>query len=206
MQNMIIEIMNQYGYLGIGLLIAIENIFPPIPSEVILTFGGFMTTYAGLNVWLVSLSATVGSTVGAIVLYYIGRIIKPNSIKRIISGKIGKALYLKPTDLSRASKWFEKNGNLTVFFCRFIPIVRSLISIPAGMAKMNFGIFLVYTIAGTAIWNTALVWLGIYAGASWENVVSYMGTYSSITLLLAGFIILIFAIIFFKRRVKKIKK
>lgn len=206
MQNMMIEIMNQYGYLGIGFLIAIENIFPPIPSEVILTFGGFMTTYAGLNVWLVALSATVGSTVGAIFLYYIGCIIKPNSIKRIISGKIGKALYLKPTDLSRASKWFEKKGNLTVFFCRFIPIVRSLISIPAGIAKMNFGIFLVYTIAGTAIWNTALVWLGIYAGASWESVVRYIGTYSSITLLLVGFIILMFAIIFFKRRVKKSKK
>lgn len=205
MQNIIIEIMNQYGYLGIGLLIAIENLFPPIPSEVILTFGGFMTTYAGLNVWIVILAATIGSTAGAIILYYIGRLIKPDLIKKLISEKAGKALNLKSTDLNKAIEWFDKRGNLTVFFCRFIPLVRSLISIPAGMTKMKFSAFLGYTIAGTAIWNTVLVWLGVFAGESWQSVVKYMGTYSAISLLIVGILAFIFTIVFYKRRIKKMK-
>ncbi len=203
MQNIIIEIMNQFGYWGVGFLIAVENLFPPIPSEVILTFGGFMTTYTNLNVWLVILSATIGSVIGALILYSFGRLIEPEALKVLISGKIGKALYLKPTDISNAGRWFAKKGNMTVFFCRFVPIVRSLISIPAGMAKMSMGVFLGFTIMGTAIWNTVLVWLGVFAGESWESIVKYMSTYSTIILLLIGIFIFILLIVFYKQRIKK---
>ena len=136
MQDWIIQMMDQFGYWGIGGLIAIENIFPPIPSEVILTFGGFMTTYTSLNVWLVILAATLGSLVGAIILYGIGRIISPKRLEKILAGRLGKILRLKPEDIGKAEAWFQKRGKLTVFFCRFIPIVRSLISLPAGMAKI----------------------------------------------------------------------
>jgi membrane protein DedA with SNARE-associated domain len=198
--------MNQFGYLGIGFLIAVENIFPPIPSEVILTFGGFLTIYSKLNVWLVILSATFGSLAGAIILYYIGRLIKPEILKRILSGKSGKALFLKSTDIDRAKNWFGKRGNATVFFCRFVPIVRSLISVPAGTAKMKLFSFLVFTTAGTAIWNTVLVWLGVFAGASWQTVVTYVGVYSSAVLLLLLILTLALGVVFYKHRINSSDK
>ncbi|MDD3062782.1 MAG: DedA family protein [Massilibacteroides sp.] len=203
MQNIIFDIMNQFGYLGIGFLIMAENIFPPIPSEVILTFGGFLTTYTKLNVWLVILFATFGSLAGAIVLYYIGRLIKPEYLKKILSGRIGKALFVNTADIDRAESWFDKRGNVTVLFCRFVPIVRSLISVPAGMAKMNLLSFLLYTTVGTAIWNTVLVWLGVLAADSWQTVVTYVGVYSSVVLLLMILTTLALGIIYFKRRIKR---
>ncbi len=137
MQEIIIQIIEQWGYLGVGALIAIENIFPPIPSEVILAFGGFMTTKTALNVVGVIIAATLGSTIGAIVLYLIGKILNKERLERIISGKIGKVLRLKKSDIEKADKWFDTKGQKTVFICRFIPIVRSLISIPAGMSEMK---------------------------------------------------------------------
>ena len=102
MQEIIIQIIEQWGYLGVGALIAIENIFPPIPSEVILAFGGFMTTKTALNVVGVIIAATLGSTIGAIVLYLIGKILNKERLERIISGKIGKVLRLKKSDIEKA--------------------------------------------------------------------------------------------------------
>ena len=181
MQEWIVNIMNQFGYLGIALLIAIENIFPPIPSELILTFGGFMTTYTSMNIWMVALFATIGSVVGAIVLYGVGRLLPVEKLEWII-GKWGYILRLEKEDVKRAKKWFICRGTSTIFFCRFIPIIRSLISIPAGMARMRLGKFLLYTTFGTAIWNIVLVWLGALAGAGWERINQYMDVYSYIAL------------------------
>ena len=144
MEQIIIDLMEKFGYLGVFLLIAVENIFPPIPSEVILTFGGFMTTYTSLNVVLVIVFATLGSVVGAIVLYYIGKILNKDRLIKIVNGKIGKVLRLKASDIEKADNWFDTKGQLTVFFCRFVPIVRSLISIPAGMSEMPMKKFLLY--------------------------------------------------------------
>ncbi len=206
MEQWIIQMMEQFGYFGVAFLIALENIFPPIPSEVILTFGGFMTTYTSLNVWLVILMATIGSVLGGLVLYGIGRILDADRLERILSGKIGKILHLKPQDVERAQNWFARRGKATVFFCRFIPIVRSLISIPAGMMKMNAGIFLILTTLGTAIWNTVLVWLGVFAGASWEKIVEYLGVYSEIAVVILAVGVLLFGIFFYRHRLKKKKK
>ena len=184
MENFIIQIIENWGYLGIGLLIAIENIFPPIPSEVILAFGGFMTTKTVLNEIGVILSATIGSTIGAIVLYLIGKILNKERLEKIVSGKIGKVLRLKPGDIEKADKWFDTKGQKTVFICRFIPIVRSLISIPAGMSEMKIWKFLLYTILGSAIWNTVLVLLGKKLGDSWETVVNVFNEFSHIILII----------------------
>jgi len=183
MQEWVISIMNIYGYWGVMLLIAIENIFPPIPSEVILTFGGFMTTVenADMKVWMVILFATIGSVCGAVILYIVGRILDTKRIERIVD-KWGSILHLKTKDVQKAEDWFNRFGGLTVFFCRFIPIIRSLISIPAGMAKMRFTSFLLLTTIGTAIWNVVLVNLGAFAGDNWKTVANYIATYSNITL------------------------
>jgi len=200
MQQWILQIMSQFGYIGILLLIALENIFPPIPSEIILTFGGFMSTYTDLNIWGVILAATGGSVIGAIVLYGVGRIFKPERLENWLDGKLGRVLHFKKGDVSKASEWFNKRGKSTVFFCRFIPIVRSLISIPAGMAKMQMGLFLLFTATGSLIWNTVLVYLGVAAGASWKTIVKYMNTYSLVAALVLCAVALILGVIFIKKR------
>ena len=206
MEQIIINIMEQVGYLGVFLLIAIENIFPPIPSEVILVFGGFMTTYTTLNIPIMILAATLGSLVGAIVLYYIGKIFNKERLKKIISGKIGKVLRLKASDIEKADKWFDTKGNKTVFFCRFIPIVRSLISIPAGMSEMPMQKFLIYTILGSLIWNTVLIIVGSIVGDKWETIVGYLDNFSNIILIILVIIFVVAMYYWFVIRKKKQNK
>ena len=202
MQEMIIEIMNNFGYLGVFLLIAIENVFPPIPSEVILLFGGFMTTFSDMNIVGVIIASTLGSVLGAIILYYIGKILNKDRLKKIITSKPGKILRLKPEDIDKADEWFDTKGNKTVFFCRFVPIIRSLISIPAGMSEMPMKKFLLYTAAGSLIWNAALTIAGSIVGENWTNIVDIMDQYSHIILILLIIIFVIAVIIFYKKKKK----
>lgn len=205
MQEFMLSIINQFGYLGVFLLIAIENIFPPIPSEVVLLFSGFMTTYTELNVVIMIIASTLGSLVGAIVLYYVGKILNKERLKKIVSGKIGKILRLKNEDIEKADKWFDTKGNKTVFFCRFIPIVRSLISIPAGMSEMPMLKFLIYTIVGSAIWNTVLIIAGNMVGENWVNILNIFEQYSHITLIVLVLIFIIGCTIFYMKKSKKSK-
>ena len=205
MQEMVIEIMNNFGYIGIFLLIAIENIFPPIPSEVILLFGGFMTTSTDMNVIGVIIASTLGSLVGAIALYYIGKILNKERLKKIITSKYGKLLKLTPADIDKADNWFDTKGNKTVFFCRFIPLIRSLISIPAGMSEMPMKKFLIYTVAGSAIWNTALTIAGSIVGEKWEDILTIMDQYSHIIVIALAIIFIIAIVIFYSKRRKKTK-
>jgi len=200
MEDFIIDIINRFGYLGVFLLIIVENFFPPIPSEIILTFGGFMTTCSRMNVWGVILSATAGSSLGAVVLYTHGRILNGDRIELLFDSKFGKMLHLKAEDVRTAGKWFNKHGYRAVFLCRFVPIVRSLISIPAGMAKMKFGTFLLLTILGTFIWNSVLVYLGSLAGEAWGLIASYMDYYTMITAAVLVILVLVFAVYFIKKR------
>lgn len=182
MNNFIINIMNKFGYLGILSLIAIENLFPPIPSEIILTLGGFLTTKENVSLKLsgVILFSTLGSLIGAIILYLIGYLLNKDVLKKIINSKIGKFLCLKESDIEKSDKWFDKNGNLSVFYCRFIPIIRSLISIPAGMNKMKFSLFLIYTTLGSFLWNFVLVFLGNVVGENYMLVANIFSKYSKI--------------------------
>ena len=182
MKQIILDIVNQFGYIGVFLLIAVENIFPPIHSEIILTFSGFMTTFTTMTIPGVVFFSTIGSVVGALVLYGVGRIFNAQRLEQWLDGKLGKLLGFKKEDVRKAEEWFLKRGTYTIFFCRFIPIVRSLISIPAGIAKMNLGVFLVLTTIGTAIWNAVLVYLGAVAGNSWETIAGYIDQYASVVL------------------------
>ena len=146
MQQFILHIIEQYGYFGVFFLILIENVFPPIPSEVILLFSGFFSTYTNLSVLYMIVASTFGSLLGAIILYYIGKIFNKERLKKIVNGKLGKILFLKEKDIDKADEWFDNKGNKSVFFCRFVPIVRSLISIPAGMSEMPMVKFIIYTV------------------------------------------------------------
>ena len=206
MEELILSIMNQFGYIGVLLLIAIENVFPPIPSEVILLFGGFMTTYTELNVIGMILFSTLGSLIGAIVLYYVGKILNKERLKKIVSGKVGKILRLKNEDIEKADHWFDTKGNKTVFFCRFIPIVRSLISIPAGMSEMPMLKFLIYTTFSSLIWNTVLVVIGNRVGENWTSILDILDKYSHIVLVLLIIIAIVCVYLFYSKKLKKNKK
>ena len=203
MNDLVIEIMNNFGYIGVFLLIAIENIFPPIPSEVILLFGGFMTTFTDMNIIGVIIASTLGSLVGAIALYYIGKILNKERLKKIITSKYGKLLRLTPKDIDKADNWFDTKGNKTVFFCRFIPLIRSLISIPAGMSEMPMKKFLIYTVAGSAIWNAALTIAGSIVGDKWEDILDIMDKYSHIIVIALAILFIIAVIIFYSKKKKK---
>lgn len=192
--------MEQFGYIGIFLLVMAENLFPPIPSEVILTFGGFMTTKSSMNIFGVIVVSTLGSVSGAVVLYHIGKILSVEKIERIVE-KWGKFLRIEKEDVHKANGWFEKYGAWTVFFCRFIPLIRSLISLPAGMSHMNMWLFIGLTTLGTVIWNTVLVIVGASVGESWDSIVGYMGVYSNIVYAVLALIIVILLGLFIKRRV-----
>lgn len=202
MENWLISIMNEYGYIGILLLIALENIFPPVPSEVILTFGGFMTTTTDLTITGVVIASTIGSVLGAVVLYGIGLLLDVGNLEKIVD-RWGHILRLTRDDLYKADAWFDKYGPWTVFFCRFVPLIRSLISIPAGMSNMNFFLFLILTTVGTFIWNIVLINLGASVGDSWDTIVEYMDIYSNIAYVVIAIIFVIFVLIFIKSRKNK---
>ncbi|CAG7912756.1 MULTISPECIES: DedA family protein [Mammaliicoccus] len=199
MESWITSVMEQFGYFGIALLILLENVFPPIPSEVILTFGGFMTTKSDLTVLGVVVASTIGSVGGAVILYWIGRILNVERIERIIE-KWGKYLRLTKEDVRKADAWFDKYGPWTVFFCRFIPLIRSLISVPAGMSGMNQWLFLVLTTIGTLIWNLVLVLVGAKVGDNWHQIVNYMDVYSHFMYAVIAIGIIVFIIWFIRKK------
>lgn len=183
MQDGIISIINSFGYLGIFLLIFIENIFPPIPSEVVLLFGGALTLSTSMNVPLVIVFATFGSLAGAVVLYGLGRILKAERLKTLFAGKFGQVMHLKPEYVNRSIQWFSRYQNKAVFICRCIPLMRSLISIPAGCNEMNIPLFLVLTMIGSTVWNTALVLSGAFLGSAWESALPYLSQYSTVAVI-----------------------
>lgn len=205
MQQFILHIIEQFGYFGVFFLILIENVFPPIPSEVILLFSGFFSSYTSLSIFYMILASTLGSFLGAIILYYIGKIFNKERLKKIVNGRLGKILFLKENDIDKADEWFDNKGNKSVFFCRFVPIVRSLISIPAGMSEMPMGKFIIYTICGSMIWNTVLICLGYRLGSNWEYVLTILDKYQMLVIVILV-IIFGYVIIKFYRKKRKSKK
>ncbi|MBE6156337.1 MAG: DedA family protein [Firmicutes bacterium] len=205
MEEIVIGIMNSFGYLGIGLLILIENLFPPIPSELILTFGGFMTIDSNMTIIGVIIASTIGSLLGAIVLYYIGKILNKERLIKIVKSKYGKLLRIKPKDIEAADNWFDSKGSKTVFFCRFVPVVRSLISIPAGMSEMPMFKFIIYTLSGSMIWNTILVCIGAFAGDKKDYILNIIDKASYIILIVIAIACCVFIYKFYKKRIKKEK-
>ncbi|GAA3723338.1 DedA family protein [Salinicoccus jeotgali] len=201
MESLLTYIINSFGYLGIAFLMALENVFPPIPSEVVLSFSGFMTTQSNLSVAGAAISATIGSVGGATALYYFGISQGQKRMEKAVD-KWGHIFRLDQEDLRKYNDWFSKYEIGAVLVSRFIPLMRSIISIPAGMARMNILLFLALTTLGTLIWNTVLVYLGASASGSWQTIVEYMDIYSKIiyAILIAVVIIFIFILIIRKKK------
>ena len=179
MEDWIASVMSDYGYFGIFLLILLENVFPPIPSEVILTVGGFMTTTTEMTIPGVILASTAGSVLGAVILYGAGLLLDVERLEKIID-KYGSWLRVKKEDIHKADAWFDRFGIWTVFFGRLIPLMRSLISIPAGMSNMKFWLFVSFTTLGTLLWNTVLVFVGEAVGENREQIMNQLELYSNV--------------------------
>jgi membrane protein DedA with SNARE-associated domain len=162
------------GYPGLTILVALENVFPPIPSEAILPLAGFLTGQGRFSFPLVLIATTLGSVAGALVLYGIGAAIGPHRVRRLVE-TYGKWALLSTDDLVSAEEWFDRHGSIAVFTGRLVPIVRSLVSIPAGYRRMPLGQFVVLTAGGSALWNGALVSLGWVFGENWHAIEEYVG-------------------------------
>ena len=196
MKNIIFRIINKYGYFGITFLIALENLIPPIPSEVILSFSGFISKNTDLNIFLIIIFATIGSLIGAIVLYYLAYFIGLN----LLNFKFFKLCGLNKENTEKSMKHFQKNGYKSIFFGRFIPIIRSFISIPAGLSKMDIRLFLLLTWIGSFIWNTIFVIAGFILQDNWDTLAIFFDKYSFFIFLIA----IILYIIIKRHKTKKI--
>ncbi|MFR9726661.1 DedA family protein [Streptomyces sp. MS19] len=170
------SLMESLGAPGAGAAIALENLFPPLPSEVILPLAGFTASQGDMNLIAALVWTTIGSVVGAWALYGVGALF---GRERLIA-VAGRLPLVKVEDIEKTERWFAKHGTKAIFFGRMIPIFRSLISIPAGVERMPQTTFLLLTTLGSAIWNTIFVVAGYRLGENWEQVSDIVGTYSKV--------------------------
>ncbi|MCX4663614.1 DedA family protein [Streptomyces sp. SID4919] len=184
-------LMDQLGAPGAGLAIALENLFPPLPSEVILPLAGFAASTGQMNLVAALLWTTAGSVVGALALYGVGAMLGRERMIAIAS----KLPLVKVADIEKTEAWFTRHGTKAVFFGRMIPIFRSLISIPAGIERMSIPVFLGLTTLGSAIWNTIFVMAGYLLGENWTEVTGYVSAYSKVVLVLAVLAVILFVVV-----------
>jgi membrane protein DedA with SNARE-associated domain len=167
------DVIDKLGYIGVAVLVAIENLFPPIPSEIVLPFAGFVARDGGATLPGMILAATLGSLAGAWVLYGIAAAIGPVRLHAFV-GRHGKWLRLTNDDVTKAEEWFDRRATVSVLVGRCVPLIRSLVSIPAGFRRMPFVPFTVYTFVGSLVWNGALIGAGYVLRDNWEDVEPYI--------------------------------
>lgn len=178
----VVSTIDSWGYLGVFLLMVAEHLFPPIPSEVIMPLAGFLAAQGKLSLGLTILIGTLGSTLGTTAWYFIGMWIGEARIKRF-AARHGRLMALSPSDIDTARSWFERHGAAAVFFGRMIPAIRTLISVPAGLARMPFGKFLVFTAAGSAIWTALLTFAGLLLHENYARVEGYVDPLSKLVII-----------------------
>jgi membrane protein DedA with SNARE-associated domain len=163
------DIIASIGYAGVALLMVLENVFPPIPSELIMPMSGFIARRGEMSLWGVVAAGSVGSLAGAVGWYYVGRRIGERRLRDWVD-RHGRWLALSGDDIDRAARWFDRRGGIAVFVGRLIPGVRTFVSVPAGFAKMPLLPFLIYSALGTVLWTSALAVAGFMLGARYEKV------------------------------------
>ncbi|REE96525.1 DedA family protein [Thermomonospora umbrina] len=161
----IADVIDAMGAVGVGLLTALENLFPPVPSEVVLPLAGFTASEGRVNVVAVTVAATVGSLVGALALYGLGAWLGHERACRLAD----RLPLVDVSELDRATSWFARHGGKAVLFGRLVPVVRSLVSVPAGIERMPLARFCLYTTLGSAFWNTLFVGAGFVLGEKWRR-------------------------------------
>jgi membrane protein DedA with SNARE-associated domain len=187
----LVGLIGSLGYFGIFILMVIESSFVPFPSEIILIPAGVLVSQGEMSFLLVFILGVLGSLVGALINYYLALKLGRRGVNRLIE-KYGKVFFIDDKKLENSDKFFEKHGEITTFLGRLIPVIRQLISIPAGFSKMNLGKFCVYTSLGAGIWTLILIGLGYWFGENIELVEQNMGIVSAILLAFALFVVLIY--------------
>ncbi len=173
----VLIMMDQLGLAGVTLMMFLENVFPPIPSELIMPAAGFAAAMGKMNLIAVIIAGTLGSVLGALPLYYFGTIFDEKRLLKLTE-RYGKYFLVTTDDVINAQTWFNKYGKAVIFFGRMIPAIRSLISIPAGMNRMPMLPFLVLTTIGSAIWTTLLAYAGYVLGANYDKVEAFIAPIS----------------------------
>lgn len=189
--NLIQDVIATFGYFGIVLVMALENVFPPIPSELVMPLAGFMANSGTFNIFGVIIAGMLGSVIGALILYYLGAWANETIIRRFIR-RWGRYALISENDLDIALGYFQRYGEAVIFFGRLIPLVRSLISIPAGMGRMPLPKFLFYTVLGTTIWSAALSYAGWFLKDNYDIVAGYIEQYQAVVIALILLAVLVF--------------
>ena len=184
LMSLVSDIVDRLGYLGLALLVAIENAFPPIPSEVILPLAGYNVYLGRMSFPLVIIATTLGSVLGSLLLYAIGSWLGKDRLRALVI-RYGHFFLLKESDMDKADAWFQRYGGVAVLIGRVVPMVRSLISIPAGIERMPVMRFIALTAIGSAVWNTLLVGAGWILGTQWDRVEEWVGALQWVVLALA---------------------
>lgn len=195
------SVIETIGYPGLTILVALENVFPPIPSEVILPLAGFMTGQGRFSFVLVVFATTLGSVIGALVLYGVGAAIGKRRVEALVT-RYGHWALLTPEDLTKAEQWFDRYGPIAVFVGRLVPIVRSLVSIPAGYQRMPLLQFVALTFFGSMLWNGALVTLGWIFGDNWHAIEKYVSWLQYLVVL--AVVILVIKFVWTRLRARRI--
>ncbi|MEV8591660.1 DedA family protein [Streptomyces sp. NPDC052012] len=185
------DMMDALGAPGAGLAIALENLFPPLPSEVILPLAGFAASSGRMGLLSVLLWTTAGSVTGALALYGVGALLGRDRTVALAA----RLPLVKAADIERTEAWFLRHGTKAVFFGRMIPVFRSLISVPAGVERMRLPLFVGLTTLGSALWNTAFVLAGYLLGGNWHEVTTIVSAYSKVVLAVAALAVLTFVIL-----------
>lgn len=185
------------GYWGIFLMMTAESACIPIPSEVIMPFAGFLVVSGKLNFWLVVIAGTIGNLVGSWLAYWLGTGEGYNLLR-----KYGKYILISHHDLDKAHSWFEKRGEIMVFFSRLLPVVRTFISLPAGVARMNLKKFTFFTFLGSLLWAIGLTYLGTKMGENWNKIQDYFHKFD----LLIGAILILGIVWYIRRHIKNNSK
>jgi membrane protein DedA with SNARE-associated domain len=198
-------VITQMGYFGLSLVMFLENVFPPIPSEVVLPLAGNLTNTGEFSMFGVVFWGMIGSLLGAYLFYGLGILFNEDKIRCFVE-KYGKWAMITVEDFDKAIEFFDKYGPFTIFFGRMVPIVRSLISIPAGMHRMKIIPFTLYTIVGTSLWNVVLAVAGKLLGPQWPKVIEWIDVYQNIVIVLILILVVWFAFTRIKRIIQQNKK
>jgi membrane protein DedA with SNARE-associated domain len=192
----VVSVVDALGPAGVGLLVALENVFPPIPSEVVLPVAGYVASQGRMSLLWALVGATAGAVLGAMLLYGLGVWLGRERLRRWLE----RIPLMEVEDLDRAESWFDRHGGAAVLIGRCVPVVRSLVSIPAGLERMPVPRFLLYTLIGSTVWNTGLVVAGYVLGSQWEDVGRYSDWINYAVYAAIAFVVVRFVVTGLRRR------
>ncbi len=195
--HFIIQSIVKFSYIGIFVLMLLESFNIPIPSELVMTFSGFLSYKGDFNIYIVIIIGTLGNLLGSVLSYYLGYYGGYPFLE-----KYGKYIFIKDRDIQKAHKWFLKYGDFAVFFTRILPVFRTFISLPAGIAKMDIKKFILYTLLGTLIWDVVLAFGGYYFAYKWKIIYHFIENFSIYFFIL----IIILIVIYLYRHITKVRK